>query len=173
MKFRGVFRWWANDDLSYTVNETSELRWDYGDPQLGTCQETIDGGNHFRYWVQNGKEADSKAVFMAASYEKPLAEQHDIIDNGYNLGRDWLVGNATNSFIPTSNLTNASTYEGTTGYEGYTYQTSVKYVSGLLPNTSDGINHFQSMSTNAADGLVAVLTVRITQAPQQATSSSA
>ena len=110
---------------------------------------------------------------MAVSYEKSLAEQHDIIDNGYNLGRDWLVGNATNSEIPTANLTNASTFQGSTGYEGYSYQTTVQYVSGLLPNTSDGINHFQSMSSNAADGLVAVLTVRITQAPQQATSSSA
>ncbi|KAJ6623624.1 hypothetical protein B0H10DRAFT_2213307 [Mycena sp. CBHHK59/15] len=26
----------------------------YGDPQLGACQETIKGGNHFCYWVQNG-----------------------------------------------------------------------------------------------------------------------
>ena len=58
LKLRGVFRRWANDDLSYVVNETSELRWDYGDPQLGTCQETIDGGNHFRYWIQNGPSAN-------------------------------------------------------------------------------------------------------------------
>ncbi|EJC98979.1 uncharacterized protein FOMMEDRAFT_23338 [Fomitiporia mediterranea MF3/22] len=155
------------------LNETAVIRWAYGDPTLGTCQETIKGGNHFRYWVQDGKEADSKAVFMALSYEKPIAEQHDIIDNGYNLGRDWLIGNATNAFIPTSNLTNSSTYTGSTSANGYMYQTSVQYVSGLLSNTSDGINHFQSMTTNAVDGLVAVMTVHITQAPQQATSSSA
>ena len=42
----------------YSDNETSELRWDYGDPQLGTCQETIKGGNHFRYWTQTGGQAD-------------------------------------------------------------------------------------------------------------------
>ena len=110
---------------------------------------------------------------MALSYEKPLAEQHDIIDNGYNLGRDWLVGNATgNISIPTSNLTNSSTYSGSTSANGYTYQTDVQYVSGLLGNTSEGINHFQSFTTNAVDGLVAVLTVHITQAPREASSSS-
>lgn len=38
----------------YVVNETSVIRWNYGDPQLGSCKETIQGGNHFRYWVQNG-----------------------------------------------------------------------------------------------------------------------
>ena len=30
------------------------MRWNYGDPELGTCKETIQGGNHFRYWAQNG-----------------------------------------------------------------------------------------------------------------------
>ena len=160
-------------EVTETVNETAVIRWDYGDPTLGTCQETIKGGNHFRYWRQNGKEADSNAVFLAVSYELPLAQQHDIIDNGYNLGRDWLIGNATNNFIPTSNLTNSSSYSGTASANGYSYQTNVQYVPGLLQNTSQGINHFQSMTTNACDGLVAVMTVHITQAPKQATSSSA
>lgn len=40
------------------VNETAVLRWNYGDPQLGTCTESIIGGNHFRYWEQDGKEAN-------------------------------------------------------------------------------------------------------------------
>ncbi|KAI5123152.1 hypothetical protein M0805_000855 [Coniferiporia weirii] len=157
------------------LNETSTIRWDYGDPTVGTCTETIQGGNHFRYWIQNGKNADSKAVFMAASYEKPIAEQHDVIDNGYNLGRDWLVGNATGGInIPTSNLTNSSTYSGQVSFGGYTYQTDVQYVSGLLQNTSNGINHYLTVGDgqNAVDGLVAVLTVKITEAPQSATASS-
>lgn len=42
---------------SLSVNETAVIRWNYGDPQLGSCTETIEGGNHFRFWVQNGKEA--------------------------------------------------------------------------------------------------------------------
>ena len=89
---------------------------------------------------------------------------------------DWLVGNATsNTTIPTSNLTNSSTYSGQSSANGYTYQTDVIYVSGLLSNTSDGINHYQTVATdgnNAIDGLVAVLTVKITQQPQQSASSS-
>ena len=40
------------------VNETAVIRLDYGDPTLGTCKETVEGGNHFRYWTQTGGEAD-------------------------------------------------------------------------------------------------------------------
>ncbi|KAF5360735.1 hypothetical protein D9756_005104 [Leucocoprinus leucothites] len=149
-------------------NETGVIRWAYGDPELGTCKETIQGGNHFRYWVQDGPSANSGAIFLAVSYEKPIAEQHDIIPNGYNLGRDWLVGNITQSAIPTLNLTNSTTYTGTTSSGGYTYETSIRYVPGLLANSSDGINHNITVGVdgiNAADGLVAVLDVRITQTP--------
>ena len=53
-------------------NETAVIRYDYGDPSLGTCQETIQGGNHFRYWVQNGPQRNTSAVFMAVSYEHSL-----------------------------------------------------------------------------------------------------
>lgn len=48
-----------------TVNQTAVIRWDYGNPAIGTCLETIDGGNHFRYWVQSGPDADSGAYFLA------------------------------------------------------------------------------------------------------------
>jgi len=150
------------------LNETAVMRWDYGDPSFGTCTETIEGGNHFRYWVQNGPQADSGAVFMALSYEMPIANQHDIVLNGYNLARDYVVGNITGQSIPTSALTNASAYTGSTSSAGYTYQTNIQYVSGLLQNTSNGINHYASVgtiTTNAIDGLVAVLTVKITQQP--------
>ncbi len=40
------------------VNETAEMRWDYGDPQFGTCKESIQGGDHFRYWAQNGLDGN-------------------------------------------------------------------------------------------------------------------
>ena len=40
------------------VNETAVIRWDYGDPTLGTCKETVEGGNHLRYWTQTGSEAN-------------------------------------------------------------------------------------------------------------------
>lgn len=40
------------------VNETAVIRYDYNDPSLGSCEESVNGGNHFRYWVQNGPEAN-------------------------------------------------------------------------------------------------------------------
>lgn len=33
------------------VNQTIELREDFRDPILGTCEESITGGNHFRYAI--------------------------------------------------------------------------------------------------------------------------
>jgi len=155
------------------LNETAVIRWDYGDPSLGTCKETIEGGNHFRYWVQDGSAGNSGAIFMAVSYEEPISESHDIIFQGYNLGRDWLIGNITGSRIPTETLTNQSTFTGSTSYGGYTYSHSIKYVSGLLPNTSIGINHNQTVGTptlNAIDGLVAVMQIDITAQPSSAAS---
>lgn len=81
-----------------------------------------------------------------------------------------MVGNATSqsSIIPTAKLTNTSTYSGRTSFNGYNYHTSVVYVSGLLANSSQGVNHYQGVATNksfAIDGLVAVLTVQIESSP--------
>lgn len=157
------------------VNESAVLRYDYGDPALGTCQETVQGGNHFRFWRQSGSSANSSALFMATSYEKPIKEHHDIVVNGYNLGRDWLVGNITKSPINTTALTNTSTFSGTTSFGGYTYTTAIAYVSGLLANSSAGVNHAETVGVNGAnpvDGLVAVLDVKITTAPANASISA-
>jgi len=82
--------------------------------------------------------------------------------------RDWLIGNITGSPIPTQNLTNTSTYTGTTTWAGYTYQSIIKYTGGLLSNTSYGINHNWSVPVNginAADGLVAVIEIKLTGTP--------
>ncbi|KAF8905162.1 hypothetical protein CPB85DRAFT_1315897 [Mucidula mucida] len=165
--------WWIGRptvaSATISLNETAVIRYNYGDASLGACTETIKGGNHFRYWVQNGDSENSGAIFMAFSYEMPISLGHDIVVNGYNTARDYMVGNITGSAIPTLNLTNSSTYSGSTSYEGYTYKTDVKYVSGLLDNTSIGINHNWSVYidgvTNAVDGLVAVLDVSITERP--------
>ncbi|TRM64836.1 hypothetical protein BD626DRAFT_429258 [Schizophyllum amplum] len=148
------------------ANQTSLLRWDYGDANFGTCKESVNGGNHFRYWVQNGTDQNSGAYFIAASYEKSAKDSHDIVTNGYNIARDEIVGNITGSAIDSSSVSDSSTYSGSTSYNGYTWETSVEYKSGLLTATSDGINHYQSVPEDgqpAIDGLVAVLTVRITQ----------
>ena len=118
----------------------------------------------------------SGAIFIATSYEESEAEDHDIVINGYNLGRDYIIGNITGSEIPTLTLSNTSTFSGSTSYGNYTYQTSITYVSGLLQNTSVGINHNLTVGvegvTNAVDGLVALLDVSITARPANSSGSS-
>lgn len=78
------------------------------------------------------------------------------------------MGNITQSSIPTLNLTNGTTYSGSTSSEGYTYKTDISYLSGYLEDTNYGINHNISVGVdgiNSVDGLVAVLDVDITQVP--------
>ncbi|KAG8767212.1 hypothetical protein FRC12_006389 [Ceratobasidium sp. 428] len=242
------------------VNETAVMRYNYKDAYVGTCRETVEGGNHFRYWIQKS----TGAVFMAASVELPIEQGHDIVRNGYNLGRDWLVGNltggnaivsfnfspdvppsgaipdsveqyssssvaATNTVPPTtfvpnitfplstvvptdtastpvvvalsdSFLTNSAsatvtvpiaiptaslsfttttssaaptatnpTFTGQSRFGGYVYETTATYVSGLLSNSSEGVNHPITVEQNgrpAQDGLVAVLEVKIVSRPE-------
>lgn len=124
------------------------LRFNYYSPYIGTCKETFQGGNHFRWWIQNGTEANSSAIFLAASRELPLAQNHMIDLNGYNLGRDELVGNAT----------------GVTEWEGNRFNTTVTMIpAGLLLNaTTEGVNHGDSVALPgqpSQDGRVAVFTV--------------
>jgi hypothetical protein len=47
------------------VNQTLELRQDYGNPDVGTCWESLVGGNHLRLFRQNGPSANSGALFLA------------------------------------------------------------------------------------------------------------
>ncbi|KAG8941269.1 hypothetical protein FRC04_004631 [Tulasnella sp. 424] len=170
------------------VNETVVMRYNYGDPIRGTCNETQLGGNHFRFWSQTGSAANSSAIFLAVSYELSLEQQHDIAVNGYNLGRDWLVGNATHSNFANPNplstqasatssgpsIIPSASYTGSTSANGWTYQTTATYVTGLLQATSVGINHNTTVQEDgrpAVDGLVALLTVSIT-ARNETTSTS-
>ncbi|OSD04034.1 hypothetical protein PYCCODRAFT_1364698 [Trametes coccinea BRFM310] len=122
------------------VNQTVELRQDYGDADAGTCLESLIGGNHFRVYFQNGPTADSGAAFLAVSKEEPATDNHDIVPDGYDVGRNELVAGAI----------------GVTSYGGVTYSTTAKNVTGLLPVGSTGVNH-----DIAIDGIVTVLTVTI------------
>lgn len=82
--------------------------------------------------------------------------------------RDFIIGNITNTTILTSNLTNQSTFSGTTTWANFTYVIEATYVR-LMPNTSYGINHNLTVGVNdipANDGLVAVIVVHITGTPQ-------
>ncbi|WFD36914.1 hypothetical protein MCUN1_003806 [Malassezia cuniculi] len=62
---------------------------------VGSCWETLAGGNHFRVWRQNGTQADTGAWFLAVSKEEDLLQHHTIVPNGYDIGRDLLVKAAT------------------------------------------------------------------------------
>jgi hypothetical protein len=120
------------------VNQTIELRQDYAIG--GTCLESLIGGNHFRIFVQNGTAADSGALFLAVSREEPLTENHDVVPDGYDIGRNQLVSAAV----------------GKTWFNGVKYHTTARNVTGLLAAGVDGINH-----GIAQDGIVTLLTVTI------------
>ncbi|KAG1807986.1 uncharacterized protein BJ212DRAFT_1281379 [Suillus subaureus] len=122
------------------VNQTIELRQDYGNAGGGTCFESLVGGNHFRIYVQNGTTADSGALFLAVSREEPASENHNIVPDGYDIGRDQLVSAAV----------------GETWFNGVKYSTTAQNITGLLAAGSDGINH-----GIAQDGIVTLLTVTI------------
>ncbi|KAF8891666.1 hypothetical protein BD779DRAFT_1437514 [Infundibulicybe gibba] len=122
------------------VNQTVELREDFGNADFGTCLESLNGGNHFRIYRQNGPSANSGALFLAVSQEEDLEESHTIVPDGYDIGRNRLVANAL----------------GSTSFGGVSYTTVGRNVTGLLPVGTAGINH-----DIAIDGIVTVLTVTI------------
>lgn len=95
--------------------------------------------------MQNGTSEDTNAIFIAASVEYPATQSHDIVPDGYDLGRDWLTGNATNS-------------SGTTSPGGYEYTATMTTTDLLSTVNTSAINHGISV-----DGTVAVLTVKITK----------
>jgi len=122
------------------VNQTVELRQDYGDPNLGTCLESLIGGNHLRVYRQNGPEADTGALFLAVSQEEDVEEGHTITANGYNIGRNLLSASAA----------------GSTSFDGVNYSTTAQNLTGLLAPGAAGVNH-----DIATDGITTLLTVTI------------
>ncbi|KAJ7693448.1 hypothetical protein B0H17DRAFT_933078 [Mycena rosella] len=133
------------------VNETEVLRESFGVPGVGTCIESLTGGNHFRYLHSSSlvfPQPSTGALFLAVSKEEDVEESHTIVPDGYNIGRDLLVSGAVGS---------------KTGFDGNkfkftTYQTDVANVTGLIAPGSDGVNH-----GIAQDGVIKVLTVTITR----------
>jgi len=109
-------------------------------PVWGTCWESFIGGNHFRAWKQNGTLANSGAWFLAASKEKDSGKNHMIEDDGYNVGRNWLVERAA-----------AGTH-----WNSMWWRADVEWnESDMLMPGRQGINHGIRQ-----DGRVAILTVR-------------
>ncbi|KAF4594353.1 hypothetical protein EYR40_009157 [Pleurotus pulmonarius] len=128
------------------VDELGVWRADFRSPLLGTCLESLIGGNHFRAWIQGynataGSDgAQGGAVFLAVSQEEDSTQHHNIVPDGYNRGRDSLVnaalGTHQHPFLP------------------YKYVTTSADLTGLLAPGADGVNHNISQ-----DGIVKLLTV--------------
>ncbi|KAJ3920562.1 hypothetical protein F5877DRAFT_89379 [Lentinula edodes] len=93
------------------VNQTVELRQDYGDSVLGTCLESLIGGNHLRL-----------KRHCSVSKEEDASDNHDIVPDGYDIGRDELSAAAI----------------GTTSFDGVTYSTTGTNLTGLLAPGSAG-----------------------------------
>jgi hypothetical protein len=75
---------------------------------------------------------------LGVSKESQARDHHDIVVDGYNLGRDWLVQKAV---------------EG--GYwKGFWWKAEVEWKEGLLEPGKEGVNHGIEQ-----DGRVAILTV--------------
>ncbi|GAA5983077.1 hypothetical protein JCM10908_000148 [Rhodotorula pacifica] len=143
-------------------NQSTLLRENFGDPAFGTCLETFNGGYHYRVWRQNGTQANSGAWFLAASKEYNLSMQHDITPNGYDVGRDEVVRRAIVSGGTKSPITNR------------TFETTVRNASG--PGYYANISTSQINHGVATDGIVAILTVKVTgngSAPTLTVASSA
>jgi len=107
-------------------------------PIWGTCWESFYGGNHFRAWRQNGSLADSGAWFLAVSKEENARDHHTIVANGYNIGRDLLVGKAVDGSM----------------WKGFWWKAEVEWREGLLAPGNKGVNHGIKQ-----DGRIAILTV--------------
>lgn len=122
------------------VNQTIELRQDFGNVNFGTCLESVFGGNHFRVFRQNGPLANTGALFLAVSQEEDEEENHTIVPDGYDIGRNLLVSNAV----------------GITTFGGVTYSTTAETITGLLAPGSTGVNH-----GIATDGITTLLRVTI------------
>ncbi|KAJ7712782.1 hypothetical protein DFH07DRAFT_401159 [Mycena maculata] len=124
------------------VNQTVEYRQDYGNEEIGTCLESLIGGNHLRMFRQNGSSEDTGALFLAVSQEEDVADGHDIVANGYDIGRNALVASAI--------------AVGGTNANGVSYSTTALNITGLLAAGAAGVNH-----DIATDGVTTLLTVTI------------
>lgn len=125
--------------------QTNIMRYNYKQGDGGTCIESLKGGNHFRYWIQNGSAADSGAIFVAASVELNATLHHTIASNGYDEGRDEFVGNATAGTL--------------TSPGGFQYTVSKTTNDQLL----NGLQASQINHDIGIDGVVYVLTITITK----------
>ncbi|CAK5279495.1 unnamed protein product [Mycena citricolor] len=141
------------------VNQTQIMRrWSAGtttgDTLLSKTGRRIAYMSHSAF-IQNGTGADTGALFLAASKEEPIAQGHNIIPDGYDIGRDQVVSAATAGVVSFDGVQyTVSTSTRAPRIRLSVIQTTAEYVTGLLPVGAAGINHNISI-----DGRVAVMTI--------------
>ncbi|WVQ93859.1 hypothetical protein IAU59_000937 [Kwoniella sp. CBS 9459] len=126
---------------------------------LGTCLESIYGGNHIRIW----RQYSSGAYFLSSSTEEDSANNHKLGLNAYDAGRDFFVGNATNTEVH-GHLKPNQSFVGEVTKRGWRYRTNVTYIEDLVPVNRTNWNHYtgvQAIGGSVSDGLVAVLTIKV------------
>ncbi|KAJ7473558.1 hypothetical protein FB451DRAFT_1339444 [Mycena latifolia] len=119
------------------VNQTMELRQDFGSAPLGTCWESL----------TNGNSANSGALFSRmVSTEEDVTQHHTISPDGYNrycsryVRRNLLAQHASE----------------TTTYNGVKDTTTTRRIAGLINPGSEGLTCSTGIAT---DGVVVLLTV--------------
>ncbi|THG95180.1 hypothetical protein EW145_g8007 [Phellinidium pouzarii] len=155
------------------VNQTTELRQDYGNAELGTCLETLIGGNHLRYVVALLSPLLSSSLLSDSLYFTPnlppLYPQRVFRQNGTDAdsGALFLAVSKeedleeSHTIVPDGydigrDTLVSTAIAGQTSFGGVTYSTTAENVTGLLPVGSSGVNH-----GIALDGIVTLLTVTI------------
>nr|XP_018266460.1 uncharacterized protein I303_00435 [Kwoniella dejecticola CBS 10117]OBR88618.1 hypothetical protein I303_00435 [Kwoniella dejecticola CBS 10117] len=121
---------------------------------LGTCLETLYGGNHIRVF----KQETSGAYFLSASTELDSKRYHQLGINAYDAGRDLFVGNATNIAIK-GYLDSDASFIGGSQQERLEIQNHSELHRGSSASKQD----VQPVGGEISDGLVAVLTVQVIQ----------
>ncbi|KIJ30881.1 hypothetical protein M422DRAFT_61685 [Sphaerobolus stellatus SS14] len=128
-------------DGNGALPEIKVIREDFYLPfTIGTGIESLVGGNHFKYWRQNGPTANTGALFLAVSHEMDVRHHYDIVSGGYDQGRNELVKKAV----------------GKTSFLGVRYSTTARKISRLLEPGAKRINHGIPI-----DGDVYLLTIKV------------
>ncbi|KAG6335523.1 hypothetical protein ID866_3553 [Astraeus odoratus] len=146
------------------VNQTYELREDYENAGIGTCLESLIGGNHFRVFSQNGPRANSGAFFLAwVLLVVSLLQSPDVcsvVCHKRSPPSTTMISCPMVTILDGMHNNLVAAALGETSFNGIIYMTTAVNVTGLLPPGSQGVNH-----GIAQDGIVTLLTVTILNKP--------
>jgi hypothetical protein len=83
------------------------------------------------------------------SHSQDLSDGHDIVPNGYNIGRSvalFMLHGEMLRYASSDELVSTATTPGGVSYGGISYATTAQDITGLLPPGSAGVNHGECFS---------------------------